>query len=112
MLMAPTGHVGTQAVAASQALRPIRVLLVGDSTVTDDVGWGRGFKAGLSERVTCVNLARNGRSSKSYVDEGHWKAAALSAHLRTGRTQRQRKRSGGRVPDGDALAVASHRRSG
>jgi len=81
MLMAATGHVRAQAVTASQAIRPIRILLVGDSTVTDDLGWGRGFKGRLSEKITCLNLASNGRSSKSYLEEGHWKAAlAGGAH--------------------------------
>lgn len=54
----------------------VRFVLVGDSTVTDDSGWGRGFAARLTSRSTIVNLARNGRSSKSYIDEGHWRAAA------------------------------------
>jgi PelA/Pel-15E family pectate lyase len=53
----------------------VRITLVGDSTVTDDSGWGRGFKARWSDRVFVWNMARNGRSSRSYVDEGHWKEA-------------------------------------
>jgi PelA/Pel-15E family pectate lyase len=53
----------------------VRFALVGDSTVTDDSGWGRGFTARLTSRATVVNLARNGRSSKSYIDEGHWRSA-------------------------------------
>ena len=47
-------------------------MLAGDSTVTDGSGWGAGFQRHMGPRVTVVNLARNGRSSKSYVDEGHW----------------------------------------
>jgi PelA/Pel-15E family pectate lyase len=54
---------------------PIRILLVGDSTATDTQGWGRGFRARLTDRATCVNRALNGRSSKSYRDEGAWQAA-------------------------------------
>ena len=53
----------------------VRILLVGDSTVTDDAGWGRGFAARLTEDTECVNLALRGRSSKSYRDEGHWEHA-------------------------------------
>ena len=53
----------------------VRFALAGDSTVTDDSGWGRGFTARLTSRATVVNLARNGRSSKSYIDEGHWRSA-------------------------------------
>jgi PelA/Pel-15E family pectate lyase len=51
---------------------PVRILLVGDSTVTDDSGWGAGFKARLTADAECVNLAKNGRSSRSYVGEGLW----------------------------------------
>jgi pectinesterase len=62
--------------ASNRGPRPrVRIVLVGDSTVTDEVGWGRGFKARLAEGVECVNLARNGRSSKSYLAEGLWAAA-------------------------------------
>ncbi len=51
-----------------------RIVLVGDSTVTDDSGWGLGFKQML-ESVTVINTAANGRSSKSFIDEGRWRAA-------------------------------------
>lgn len=50
----------------------IRIVLVGDSTVTDGSGWGVGFKKCLADDVECVNDALNGRSSKSYRDEGRW----------------------------------------
>jgi len=53
----------------------VRIALVGDSTVTDESGWGRGFAARLTTRSTILNLARNGRSSKSFIDEGHWRSA-------------------------------------
>lgn len=61
--------------AQPQSARPVRIVLVGDSTVTDDSGWGAGFKQLGLERVEVVNLAANGRSSKSYIDEGRWKDA-------------------------------------
>ena len=50
-------------------------MLVGDSTVTDDSGWGAGFRQLALEKVEVVNLAANGRSSKSFIDEGRWKDA-------------------------------------
>src|SRR5688572_11441405 len=50
----------------------VRIVLVGDSTVTEKEGWGPGFKALLADDVECVNLAVGGRSSKSYRDEAHW----------------------------------------
>ena len=53
----------------------VRIALVGDSTVTDAIGWGRGFERHLTDRAHCVNLARNGRSSRSYIAEGHWQRA-------------------------------------
>jgi PelA/Pel-15E family pectate lyase len=59
---------------ASGAARP-RVLLVGDSTVTDAKGWGVGFRVHLPAGVECVNLALGGRSSKSFRAEGHWAEA-------------------------------------
>ena len=51
---------------------------MGDSTVTDELGWGLGFKRRVQDRADCVNLARNGRSSKSYFDEGLWTKALQS----------------------------------
>ena len=54
---------------------PVRIVLVGDSTVAVGGGWGVAFCALLTPNVECVNAARNGRSSKSYYDEGLWKDA-------------------------------------
>jgi pectinesterase len=53
----------------------VRLLLVGDSTVTDEAGWGRGLRERFGPRVEITNLARNGRSSRSYRAEGHWAEA-------------------------------------
>src|SRR5438876_7116365 len=54
-------------------LAAVRIILVGDSTVAPGNGWGPGFCADVSSRVTCANMAKNGRSSSSYRDEGSWK---------------------------------------
>ncbi len=54
---------------------PFKIVLVGDSTVAEGGGWGPGFCATLTPNVTCVDLARNGRSTKSYIDEGLWAEA-------------------------------------
>jgi lysophospholipase L1-like esterase len=71
-----TGMVFAIAVTGlSQAQAPVKIVLVGDSTVNLGGGWGAGFCATLTKNVTCVNKARNGRSSKSYLDEGAWKDA-------------------------------------
>jgi lysophospholipase L1-like esterase len=58
---------------------PFKIVLVGDSTVAEEGGWGPGFCKILTANVTCVDLARNGRSTKSYIDEGLW-AKALAEH--------------------------------
>lgn len=58
---------------------PIKVVLVGDSTVALQGGWGPGFCAHLIPSAECLDLAVNGRSTKSYLDEGLWEKA-LDAH--------------------------------
>jgi lysophospholipase L1-like esterase len=57
-------------IASGQKL--ITIVLVGDSTVNDEGGWGQGFRASLVGPLTVINLAKNGRSSKSFRDEGLW----------------------------------------
>ncbi|HEY1647730.1 MAG TPA: rhamnogalacturonan acetylesterase [Terracidiphilus sp.] len=58
---------------------PVTIVLVGDSTVATQGGWGPGFCADLTSNVTCIDDALNGRSSKSFIDEGAW-AKALAQH--------------------------------
>lgn len=57
---------------ATAQTSPARFILVGDSTVAPVNGWGPGFCALLTKDATCLNLARNGRSSSSYRAEGLW----------------------------------------
>lgn len=57
------------------APQKIKIVLVGDSTVNVGSGWGPGFTRFLTGPVECINVAANGRSSKSYRDEGRWKKA-------------------------------------
>jgi lysophospholipase L1-like esterase len=64
--------------AALAASAQTKIVLVGDSTVNDEGGWGPGFRAALGPGYDVVNLAKNGRSSKSFRDEGLW-APALTA---------------------------------
>jgi len=52
--------------------QPVKIVLAGDSTVTDEAGWGYGFKSLLTANVQCENMAQGGRSSRSYRAEGHW----------------------------------------
>jgi DNA sulfur modification protein DndE len=58
----------------AQTHKPL-IVLVGDSTVTDTSGWGLGFKHFLNENARCTNTAANGRSSRSFINEGRWKNA-------------------------------------
>ncbi len=67
----PEGELAMRVIAGA----PFKIVLVGDSTVATGGGWGPGFCAVLTPNVTCVDLAANGRSSKSYIDEGLWKKA-------------------------------------
>lgn len=51
---------------------PLRIALVGDSTVAERGGWGSCLRAALLPDVEVINDARNGRSSKISRDEGAW----------------------------------------
>src|SRR5262245_41699209 len=82
LLLADAGSAQTAPATAqpmappATAVTPIRaskIILIGDSTTQVQSGWGGSFCA---EHVTsfaaCVNLARGGRSSGSYLAEGSW----------------------------------------
>jgi lysophospholipase L1-like esterase len=59
--------------AAQTPYERARIVLVGDSTVAGGGGWGPGFAASFnSAEVEVINRAKNGRSSKSFRDEGLW----------------------------------------
>ncbi|MDI1247604.1 MAG: glycoside hydrolase N-terminal domain-containing protein [Lacunisphaera sp.] len=60
---------------AFAAEKPVHLVLVGDSTVTDPSGWGWGFRQFVNDQAVVSNPAAGGRSSKSYRDEGHWRTA-------------------------------------
>lgn len=57
---------------ACAAAAPARVILVGDSTMATKSGYGDALCARFTQDVTCVNLARGGRSSGSFRAEGRW----------------------------------------
>lgn len=71
--------------AADNVAKPIRIVLVGDSTVAtyvnppqdrpDLTGWGQVFGECFTDRVTVVNHAQSGASSQSFMREGRWKKA-------------------------------------
>jgi len=66
------------ATAADQLAHKIRIALIGDSTQTDNAGYGRGFCANLTVAVDCINLSRGGASTKTYRNEGLWEKALAS----------------------------------
>jgi lysophospholipase L1-like esterase len=69
-------HAQTQAPADPPPFKAVKILLIGDSTMAVQSGWGSSFcgKHTMSA-VACVNLARGGRSTKSYRVEGSWTLA-------------------------------------
>lgn len=63
---------------ASAAEHKLRIVLVGDSTVAEKSGWGTAFIKLCGPDVECLNAARGGQSTKSFLDKGNWqKALAL-----------------------------------
>jgi lysophospholipase L1-like esterase len=54
---------------------PVKIVLVGDSTVATEGGWGPGFCAVMTPNVTCIDDALNGRTTKSFIDQGAWQRA-------------------------------------
>ncbi|MFO0940413.1 MAG: DUF6807 family protein [Pirellulales bacterium] len=62
----------------AQQKKTVRIVLAGDSTVTDDAGWGKGFAELLNDQAQCINMAKGGRSSRSYRAEGWWKESMLA----------------------------------
>ena len=66
-------------VQLAQGRAEFKVVLTGDSTVATEGGWGPGLCALLTHNVACVDLAKNGRSTRSYIEEGLW-AKALAEH--------------------------------
>src|SRR5436305_231029 len=77
LLLADAGHS-----FADDAKKPVRIVLIGDSTVSsypkppadkpDLAGWGQVFGELFDDRVTVLNLAVSGRSSKSFLTEKRW----------------------------------------
>lgn len=57
-------------------IKPSKIILVGDSTTQVNSGWGGSFCATrVTSFAACLNLARGGRSTRSYRAEGSWDLA-------------------------------------
>lgn len=67
--------------ATLPADKAVKIVTVGDSTMANyaanvpDRGWGQFIGENFNGTVTTVNLARNGRSTKTFINEGLWKRA-------------------------------------
>ena len=59
-------------VSAAHAAERSRVILVGDSTMAAGSGYGDALCGLFLWEVECVNLARGGRSTKTYRADGTW----------------------------------------
>jgi len=54
----------------------VKIVLIGDSTMAVQGGWGPSFCAKhVTSFAACINLARGGRSSGNYQVEGSWSLA-------------------------------------
>jgi lysophospholipase L1-like esterase len=68
------------AILCATAAQAQKIVIVGDSTVASydsgsKQGWGAYFGKELVSGAKVVNLARGGRSTKTYISEGLWKNA-------------------------------------
>lgn len=77
---APATFAAGEAPAADRTdapkLVPYRIILVGDSTMAPNSGWGGAFCAfHVKWKIACLNLARGARSTRSFRQEGGWDLA-------------------------------------
>jgi lysophospholipase L1-like esterase len=66
-----------------QYTKPIKVYLIGDSTISikdtkayPETGWGMPFVHFFDASVTVDNRAKNGRSTRTFIEEGLWQPVA------------------------------------
>lgn len=59
--------------------RPVHIFMIGDSTMANksekaipEYGWGQVLHHFFTDSILVDNHAQNGRSSKSFIDEGRW----------------------------------------
>jgi lysophospholipase L1-like esterase len=72
MKLLPMGLLLCAAAVSQTAWPPVRIILVGDSTMAPNNGYGSGLCARVTPEVACLNMAKNGRSTSSYRAEGSW----------------------------------------
>jgi lysophospholipase L1-like esterase len=65
----------------SKPVGPLKIVIVGDSTVANypltvpDRGWGQFIGEYFKGDVAVLNVARNGRSTRTFINEGLWDKA-------------------------------------
>ncbi|HTB62374.1 MAG TPA: rhamnogalacturonan acetylesterase [Opitutales bacterium] len=80
---APTAAAPVPVAPAPAVLKSIKLVIVGDSTVciwpaNDSLhreGWGMEMQPFFKSELQVVNLALSGRSTKTFISEGHWDKA-------------------------------------
>ncbi|HET7119394.1 MAG TPA: rhamnogalacturonan acetylesterase [Hanamia sp.] len=72
---------------AFQQKHKITVYLIGDSTMADkeviaypETGWGMPFHYFFDSTVTVDNRAKNGRSTRTFIEEGRWQPVVDNLH--------------------------------
>ena len=71
----------TTNIQAADAGPPLRLVVIGDSTVCNypenkpDRGWGQFLQSCFDGSVKVINLAKGGRSTKTFIKEGLWQKA-------------------------------------
>lgn len=67
--------------------RPVHIFMIGDSTMANkpekaipEYGWGQVLQYFFNDSVLVDNHAVNGRSSKSFIDEGRWSEVISNVH--------------------------------
>ena len=61
-----------QSTPVTRASKPPYFLLIGDSTVATDGGWGDGFLSFVTDPADGVNSAKSGTTTVSYRANGRW----------------------------------------
>lgn len=69
----------------TQLQDPITIYMIGDSTMSikaksayPETGWGMPFAIFWDQTVTVDNRAQNGRSTKTFINEGRWQSVAAN----------------------------------
>ncbi|HLR25850.1 MAG TPA: rhamnogalacturonan acetylesterase [Fodinibius sp.] len=72
--------IGVISIAAVPSPNTITVYLIGDSTMSDkavdaypETGWGMPFQHYFDDKIAIENHAQNGRSTRTFLEEGRWK---------------------------------------